>query len=61
MGYGVSRDVEGIKFEESARVDCWMSVVAPGKELTKLFLVMKYYMLKPSKRVRIVSLNNRKQ
>ena len=42
LGYGVSRDVEGIKFEESFKVDCWMSVVAPGKELTKLFLVMKY-------------------
>ena len=31
MGYAVEEKVEAIKFEYDTPVDCWLSIVAPGK------------------------------
>ena len=31
LGYGVDGDTEAIKFEEDAPVDCWTSIIAPGR------------------------------
>ena len=33
MGFGVEENVEAIKFEHDSPVDCWFSIVAPGKPI----------------------------
>ena len=32
MGFNVEENVEAIKFERDSPVDCWFSIVAPGKK-----------------------------
>ena len=32
MGFNVDKNVEAIKFERDSPVDCWFSIVAPGKK-----------------------------
>ena len=31
LGYHVEENVEAIKFEQDTPIDCWLSIIAPGK------------------------------
>lgn len=37
MGFDVEENVEAIKFEQDHPVDCWLSIVAPGKPILYCF------------------------